>query len=186
MAALPLAALALDEGTERYLTKLGLSVIGDLASLPRDELGSRLGASARTALALANGEDGTPLDPYLPPESPEERVDLDDPVERTDTLAFVAKTLTDRLGLRIEGRGMKTHRLELVFELERSLVPEEDASARDDLGQACRAHFVVQRSLLHRARAARVVRGRGAHQGRRPSRARSRTGPRARARPLRG
>lgn len=124
MAALPLAALALDEGTERYLTKLGLSVIGDLASLPRDELGSRLGASARTALALANGEDGTPLDPYLPPESPEERVDLDDPVERTDTLAFVAKTLTDRLGLRIEGRGMKTHRLELVFELERSLVPE--------------------------------------------------------------
>lgn len=124
MAALPIAALSLDAGTHRYLEKLGLMVVGDLASLPRDELGSRLGALAKTALALANGEDRSPLDPYLPPESPEERVDLDDPVERTDALAFVAKTLTDRMGQRIEGRGMKTHCLELVFELERALVPE--------------------------------------------------------------
>ncbi len=122
--ALPLAALPLDDDTFRYLRKLGLEVVSDLLTLPADALGSRLGPIASEVLGLARGDDRKPLTAYLPPESPEERIELDDPVERTDALLFIAKTLTDRMGARIQGRGLRASALDLIFELERSLVPE--------------------------------------------------------------
>ncbi len=126
MGVLPMAALAQDEDTERYLRKLGLFAVADLLALPQDALGSRLGAGASDALLLSRGIDGTPLAAYLPPEVPEERASLDDPLEHTEALLFVAKGLTDRMGARLLARGLRANHVELEFLLERSLVPEAE------------------------------------------------------------
>ena len=126
MGALPMAALSQDDDTERYLRKLGLFAVADLLALPQDALGSRLGLGASDALLLSRGIDRTPLAPYLPPEVPEERASLDDPLEHTEALLFVAKGLTDRMGARLLARGLRANHVELEFLLERSLVPEAE------------------------------------------------------------
>ncbi|HEY3822186.1 MAG TPA: DNA polymerase Y family protein [Polyangiaceae bacterium] len=131
MRALPIAALALDDDVTRWLADLGLRRCGDLQKLPRRSLGTRLGARAHDVMQRLDGEDRAPLDAWRPPEVPEERVELEWGAESTEALAFVLKTLCDRLAARLHGRAMAAARLELVLTLDRALVDLRETVARD-------------------------------------------------------
>jgi protein ImuB len=121
MGELPVAALALDDDTSRWLRDLGLSTCGDLQRLPRRAFGTRLGARAHDVMLLLDGEDDAPLDAWRPPEVPEERVELDWGASTTEALVFVVKNLCDRLAARLHGRAMSAASLELCLTLDRAL-----------------------------------------------------------------
>jgi protein ImuB len=118
---LPIAALGLDEDTSSWLADLGLFTCGDLQQLPRRSLGLRLGEQVHEVMQLLDGRDNTSLDVWRPPEIPEERIELDWGAHSTESLAFVLKTLCDRLMARLQGRAMAAARLELVLTLDRAL-----------------------------------------------------------------
>jgi len=122
LAPLPVALLPLPDEDVRWLVKVGVRTIADLSSLPRAALASRLGARAPVVLTLASGDDRAPLTPYVPPELPEESVSFEYGVEGTDALTFVAKTLTDRIALRLAGRGIAASRIELTLSLDAALL----------------------------------------------------------------
>jgi len=124
LAGLPLEGLPLDEATCRTLRRLGLRTARELAALPRAALGSRLGGAAAALLPLLEGDDRTPLTPYVPKKAPAEAVELEYGTDSLEALGFVVHTLTTRLASRLEGRGIGVTKLTLVLEL--------DARARTD------------------------------------------------------
>jgi protein ImuB len=132
---LPVRALPLDFATCAWLENLGVRTVGDLQRLPRESLALRLGAQGKTVMALLEGDDRAPLSPYQPPDVVEERAELEYGIESTEALLFVVKSLCDRAGPRLEGRGMAATRLELVLGLDRAMV-QEGASPRDTLAVA--------------------------------------------------
>jgi protein ImuB len=121
MRVLPVEALALEPDVTAWLRDLGLSTCGDLQKLPRRSLGSRLGARVHDVMQLLEGHDPAPLAAWRPPEVPVERVELEWGATSVDALAFVLKTLCDRLAAKLEGRAMSATRLELVLKLDRAL-----------------------------------------------------------------
>jgi protein ImuB len=118
MANLPLVVLPLPEKTRAWIARLGVKRVSDLLALPRKELGNRLGDSEKDVFALAEGDDRAPLVPYVPPSKPEESVELDVSVESHEALAFVVKTLADRMGARLKGRGQAIAKMELLLSLD--------------------------------------------------------------------
>ena len=126
LAPLPIAALPLGADDVRWLAKLGVHSIAELRALPRAALASRLGTRAPVVLGLAEGEDRAPLTPYVPPEIPEESATFEYGVEGSEALTFVAKTLTDRLAVRLAGRAVAASRLELDLVLDTALLRDEE------------------------------------------------------------
>lgn len=116
--ALPIAALPLSEAAKHWLARLGVVTAEGLATLPRASLASRLGEEARDLFLLLDGADTSPLDPYRPPETPVERVDLEYGIEGGEALLFVVRTLATRMAARLEGRALGTSEISLVFELD--------------------------------------------------------------------
>ncbi len=122
---LPIAALPLGADDVRWLAKLGVRTVAELRALPRSALATRLGSRAPIVLCLAEGEDRAPLTPYVPPEIPEEAATFEYGVEGSEALTFVAKTLTDRLAVRLAGRAVAASRLELDLALDTALLRDE-------------------------------------------------------------
>lgn len=118
MSRLPIASLPLPLPTRAWLSRLGISRVSELLALPRKELGSRLGAAEKDVFSLAEGDDRTPLIPYVPPATPEETVELDVGIDSHEALAFVLKTLTARMSSRLAGRGVAVSRMEIVLSLD--------------------------------------------------------------------
>lgn len=118
---LPIAALMLGEDVTAWLLDLGLRSCGDLQKLPRRSLGTRLGARVHDVIRFLDGEDFVPLDPWLPPEIPEERAELEWGAHSFEALTFVFKTLCDRLAARLEGRAMAAAKIQIVIGLDRAL-----------------------------------------------------------------
>lgn len=129
IAPLPIGALPLAPDDVRWLTKVGVRTIEDLRGLPRDGLATRLGPRAREVIALAHGDDRAPLNAYVPPEIPEEEATLEYGIEGTQALTFVAKTLTDRLAARLQGRAVAASRVELDLRLDTAVLAANDAGA---------------------------------------------------------
>jgi protein ImuB len=156
MATLPLRALPLGgapSGAAHWLDKLGCKTIGDVARLPRDALGTRLGDEAAKVLPLLRGIDASPLTPYVPPEAPEERIEVEYGIEETSHLLFVAKSICDRMGARLAGRCMAATRLELVLELDRAMTTEgQDPRAALALTLAAPLHQATDLLAVLRAR----------------------------------
>jgi protein ImuB len=121
IAKLPLVALALEDSTLTWLSALGMRRVADLQMLPRRSLGTRLGADAARVMALIEGDDRVPLTPYVPPETPTEKVELEYGIESAEALLFVAKRLSDLLAARLVGRCLKAARLELALHLDRGV-----------------------------------------------------------------
>jgi protein ImuB len=145
---LPLAALPLDDEAIGWLSKLGVKTVADLQRLPRRSLGTRLGAQADDVMALLRGEDGAPLTPYVPPEVPEERAELEYGIGATEQLLFVAKTLCDRMALRLAGRVMAAARLELVLKLDRAIAHDADLPPSASLAMTLPAPLCEAGELL--------------------------------------
>jgi protein ImuB len=127
--------------------------IGDLQRLPASGLATRLGAVHAEVMALLAGDDGAPLDPFVPPEVPEERAELEYGIDKTDALLFVMKTLCDRLAARLAGRAMATVKLEIVLSLDRAIARESELPARVSLTIAVPAPLSNAPELLAVVRA---------------------------------
>jgi protein ImuB len=87
------------------LGRLGLRTLGAFADLPAADVLARFGPLGARAHRLASGLDERPLDPTPIPPDLAATVELDPPVDRVDTAAFVAKALAEELheGLRRHG-----------------------------------------------------------------------------------
>jgi len=82
----------------------GLRTLGDLATLPADELSSRLGKPALVWRTLARGHDVRPLVPDVEEERFEASLELEWPIEGLEPLSFVLTRLLEPLSLRLEQR----------------------------------------------------------------------------------
>jgi protein ImuB len=122
MRRLPTIALPIEVATAEWLRSLGLRKIGDLASLPRETLGPRLGEHAQDVMLLTDGDDRAPLRPHVPEVLPTERLALEYGIEHTEQVVFVAKMLCDRIGARLSGRGEGALRLSLELVYDRAFV----------------------------------------------------------------
>jgi protein ImuB len=81
-------------------------------------------------MRLLDGDDRAPLDAWRPPPVPEERIELDWGAHSVEALAFVVKTLCDRLAARLEGRAVAAAALELEIALDRALCQGADPVSR--------------------------------------------------------
>lgn len=126
IASLPVSMLPIPPEDVRWLTKIGVRTIQELRQLPREGLGTRLGARAREVISLAYGEDRAPLTSYVPPEVPVEEAQLEYGIEGTQALTFVAKTLTDRLAARLQGRAVAAARVELELKLDAAMLRDRE------------------------------------------------------------
>ncbi|MFT3707346.1 MAG: DNA polymerase Y family protein [Archangium sp.] len=121
LARLPLVSL--EEGwlgadqTASYRA-LGLSTLGELASLPPQALTGRFGTLGLQAARLCRGEDDSRFLPDELPEVMEESVQLDWPAEALEPVLFALKTLVDRLCGRLQGRQKAAVRLTATVGLE--------------------------------------------------------------------
>lgn len=130
LAPLSVSALPLAPEDVRWLSKVGVRTVEAMRSLPREGLGPRLGARARDVIALIEGDDRAPLSPYIPPEMPAEELTLEYGIEGTQALTFVAKTLTDRLASRLQGRAVAAGRVELELRLDAAMLRDAPARAQ--------------------------------------------------------
>jgi protein ImuB len=153
MGRLPLAALGLSEDARGWLSKVGARRVSDLGSLPRSALALRLGKDAPRAMALLDGDDRSPLRPFVPPEKPIERLTLEYGIVHHEALLFVVKRLCDLLSARLEGRGKKASKLLLVLEVDHAVsgAPKKDPALpltlASPLSQASELFAVVKAKL---------------------------------------
>lgn len=115
---LPVDALPLDERAADAFATLSVRTLGDLARLPADALARRFGAHAAAWADLARGVDPSPMAPFKIPAALFERVDLGDPVEQLEGLAFPLRTLLERVCARLQGRGRAAAKVALHLVLE--------------------------------------------------------------------
>lgn len=131
---LPLSALPMSPGLARRLAPLGLSTLGDFASLPSASVERRYGVEGVALHRLARGEDGRGL---LAERERRELVvlsELDAPADRLDRILPTLEELVTRLcgWVGEEGRGVM--RLELSLRLDRAFDADAvaDAAVDDD------------------------------------------------------
>ncbi len=111
----PLAIEILDPSRllAEALRRFGIGSLGQLARLPARSLSTRLGPEAIRLARLARGE-GDPMPIAVTQEDGiEEALDLEEPLDRLEPLAFVLRRLLGRLGSRLEARGLAGAELRL-------------------------------------------------------------------------
>ena len=132
-AVLPLHALPLSTRARTFFRRVGLSRIGDLARLPREQVSVRLEdpIRARIVMDLLDHRDDAPLLAWVPARIVSESQCFEEGVEGTEALSFVLRGMTSRLAMRLTARGEATGKLALTLGLDRSIVKMthgEDAS----------------------------------------------------------
>jgi len=126
LAELPLSLLPLSAEVRRILGHGGVATIGDFAALPPPSLGGsaslrppsggprRQSAPPRGALgalALARGEDATPLEATPAGGTLRETMALEKPVADGEALSFVMRPVAERVAARLVGRGLGATRV---------------------------------------------------------------------------
>src|SRR5262245_14011287 len=107
LAELPLSLLPLSPEVQRMLGHGGVTTIGDFAALPPPSVrNGRLGA-----LALARGEDATPLEATPIGGPVRETMSLETPVSDGEALSFVLRPVAERVAARLQGRGLGATRV---------------------------------------------------------------------------
>lgn len=153
LAPLPAHALSLGDAIERWLMKLGVLTVGDLARQPRGPLAARLGDRSSEILGLLEGEDDAPLVAYVPPRRLHEKIDWDDPVEGVEPLLFALRGVLARICARLEGRGEAIRDMTLALTYDRSLAERAGVDRVHELRFDFPAAFSRPDELLRVARA---------------------------------
>jgi protein ImuB len=118
LAPLPLTRLSPQLDAAATLRRWGIGSIGELATLPENEIASRLGELGRELHSAARGIDPRPLIPRALPPDFREGMDLEWPLVALEPFLFIANAALDRLATRMEIQGFSCKRLELTLELE--------------------------------------------------------------------
>jgi protein ImuB len=95
------------------LGRLGLRTLGSFAGLPATDVLARFGPLGARAHRLASGLDERPLDPTPIPPDLAASMELDPPVDRVDTAAFVARSLAEELHERLQRHGLTCLRVRI-------------------------------------------------------------------------
>lgn len=145
LAPCPIGLLGLDEELAETLGALGLTTLGQLASLDPDEVESRFGLPGLAACRLARGDDprgpSTPRDDTLP----SAECDLGGSVATAEPLLFVLKGALASLGGALRAKGLAAREITITLALddgssaERAVRPARPTSHEDALFDHCRA-----------------------------------------------
>jgi protein ImuB len=108
------------KATERILSILhqwGIHTLGQLAALPRDDLGARLGSRAVELWERANGRANRILKLVSPPESFIESCEFENEIETVEPLLFMLRRFLQQLATRLNAIYLVTKelRLRLIF-----------------------------------------------------------------------
>jgi protein ImuB len=132
----PLARVVLDTRARDALAKLGVTTVGQLATLPEAGLLRRFGAEAHRLHQRAIGARKEPLTPSKLVSPPRGALDFDDPILDREALLFFGKQLLDPLLHELARRGQALSELRIELALEdgnavevlRPALPTLDAS----------------------------------------------------------
>jgi protein ImuB len=100
------------------LRRLGVRTLGDFAALPAADVLARFGFDAAVAHRQAAGGDDQPLAVRRLPPDLEVAQTFDEPIDRVDAAAFVARALAERLHERLAGHGLACTRLSIEVRTE--------------------------------------------------------------------
>lgn len=116
----PLLRLQITPKVRDGLERLGLSTLGDLASLGADQLTIRFGAEAAALVRVAHGEEVLPLcaEPHV--DTPRTELEVDPPDDDVARLCFAIKRALDLLLENVRQRGQSVRALWLRLSLLRS------------------------------------------------------------------
>ena len=134
LAELPIASLPLPNDIGRWLLKLGLLRVEDLARIDRDKLShrlcrrSRVGAKdqGRDLLELIAGRDDMPLRAYQPARNIIESASFEHELSGTEPLLFVLRGLTSRAMARLNARGEACSVTSIRLAFDRSVIALEN------------------------------------------------------------
>ncbi|WP_226372610.1 Y-family DNA polymerase [Allosphingosinicella flava] len=114
IAALPIAALRIDERALATARRMGIETIGELVAMPRGPLARRFGQSLLTRLDQALGRASEPIDPILPEEPPEALLRLLEPISTPEVIDQVLRDLLAMLVASLEEKGLAARTLALL------------------------------------------------------------------------
>lgn len=114
---LPLEALGLSAELLVSLRRYGVTRVSELARMPVDDAGLRLGEEAARAVRLARGEDDRPFVARALPTRFEEGVEFEWEVLTNEPLLFVTRRLLEALVARLTCRGLGAGSLVLSLDL---------------------------------------------------------------------
>ena len=115
---LPLELLSPTPALRETLERWGIRRFQDLAALPPLGIAERLGREGLELRELARGEAQRKLAPLTEPERFAESIELEDPVELLEPLAFLLARLLNGLATRLATRALATDELRLSLKLE--------------------------------------------------------------------
>ena len=95
------------------LQRLGIATLGAFAALPKASVVARFGPVGERAWRLACGLDSRPPLTRVPPPDLVVITELDPPVERVDTAAFIAKSMAEELHARLASHGLACTRVSI-------------------------------------------------------------------------
>jgi protein ImuB len=115
---LPLESLAPSPFLLDIMKSWGVRNLGALTRLPREEIGQRLGLEGLSLWDRAAGQSTSVLQLVQPPETFEESVDFEQPLETLEPLLFIVRRFLETLSLRIESVYLLIAELHLTLTLE--------------------------------------------------------------------
>jgi protein ImuB len=108
----PVSCLENPELTD-LLPRLGISTLGDFATLSAAEAENRFGAQGALAHRLARGLDPRPLVPRPPATDLSVSTAFEPPVEQSEPVVFAAKALAERMHAGLAARGLACVRVQV-------------------------------------------------------------------------
>lgn len=116
----PLPLMVLDLTVEQFETFAlwGVHTLGMLAALPEKELIARMGQPGKQLLQLARGEMPHLFQPFEPPFTLAEHMELESPLEALDALMFVVNLMLEQLVLRAAARVLALAAVNVTLTLE--------------------------------------------------------------------
>jgi protein ImuB len=158
LASIPVETLAGDDAAlASAFRRWGLRTAGDVAALPVDAVGLRLGPAGTRAARLARGIDDEPFVPQLPDDALEEAIELDYPVAELEPLAFVLRGLIDRALGRLRERSLACAGLTLRLTLDPRGVDVRTVPIAAPTGEAATLLQLARLDLARRPPAAPIV-----------------------------
>jgi protein ImuB len=135
----------------------GLRTAGDVAALPVDAVGLRLGPVGARACRLARGLDDEPFVPRLPDDALEEAIELDYPVAELEPFSFVLRGLIDRALGRLRERSLACAGLTLRLTLDPRGADVRSVPIAAPTGDAATLLQLARLDLARRPPAAPIV-----------------------------